>query len=132
MNKLNIFIACFFFTINSVWGEQVCQSKTTDLAILKTTIMAINLNDPSGDLKQRLANKDYRFLGLYGLGPEYPALKFPEDKELLCSYGEKMLEGTSDSLESEEHAELVIILSKYANSYNTLLKEYLKKNNVNN
>jgi len=129
MRELILFLFGFVFLVNNSLGEQVCHSGVSDLAILKTSMLGINLNDPEGDLKKRIAHEDYRFIGLYGLGPEYPALKFPEDKPLLCFYGYKMIEGTSDALEGAKHIELVIKVGKYADIYNGKMREYLRRRN---
>ena len=129
MPRNKIFWAMLVFSMmQKVWGNEMCaDSYTTDLAILKTNLFPVNLRNPEEDLKIRIKHGDYRFLSMNGLIVTYHGLNFPEDKLLLCLAGEKNIEGTSDALDGEEHADLVIKFTEYTAIYNSKMKQYLKK-----
>ena len=101
--------------------------KTTQKAMLKTYLLAINLDDPKGDAKLRLEHNDYRFLGIGALGISYPSIDKSDDINALCEYGGRYIDGTSDVYEGPEHQALSIKVLKYAQSYNQYLIDHYYK-----
>ena len=99
-------------------------TKLTQVAILKTLLLPIDLDNPEQDLKARVSHNDYRFLAVGGFGIEYPGLK---NKTLLCTYGYRFIVGTSDAVESDEHNELSGKFSFYAEQYNVLLEALVNR-----
>jgi hypothetical protein len=113
-------------------AEEMCADLyTSEEAILKTYMLPINLEDPKGDFDKRIAHCDYRFISVNGLYLQYPGLKLSKDKELLDKVGHRSIEGTSDALENEEHADLVIKFGEYAESYNKCMLSFLGKGQSN-
>ncbi|RLA47786.1 MAG: hypothetical protein DRR42_17340 [Gammaproteobacteria bacterium] len=123
----SLLLSFVFIMTSQAWSEEMCSSYTSDFAILKTNLYPINLEDPIGDLQIRVIHGDYRFLSLNEFGVIYPGLNFPDDKTLLCLAGERNIEGTSDALDGDEHADLVIEFGTYVTKYNTLMKKHLEK-----
>ncbi len=97
------------------WMNPDTIPETTQVAVLKTHLLLINLDAPESDLDARISHKDFRFIAIGGFGMEFPGLK---NKELLCTYGFRFITGTSDALESKEHGELMGSFRLYAQKYN--------------
>ncbi|WP_299263139.1 hypothetical protein [uncultured Psychrosphaera sp.] len=97
------------------WMNPDTIPEITQVAVLKTHLLPINLDAPENDLKVRISHKDFRFIAIGGFGVEYPGLK---NKELLCTHGFRFITGTSDGLESKEHGELTHAFKVYAKKYN--------------
>jgi len=81
--------------------------------------------DPQQDLLKALSRGDRRFIGVYGLGPTVPGIG--ADDPLCKRYGVRYLEGTSDAIRSEEDWKLNDLADKYAENYNLLLLEHLRR-----
>lgn len=105
-------------------NHETVPTKLTQVAILKTLVLPIDLDNPEQDLIARISHNDFRFLAVGGLGIEYPGLK---NKTLLCTYGYRFVVGTSDAVESAEHNELSGKFSLYAEQYNVLLEALLSR-----
>ena len=99
-------------------------TKLTQVAILKTLLLPIDLDNPEQDLNARTNHNDFRFLAVGGFGIEYPGLR---NKSLLCTYGYRFIVGTSDAVESTEHNELSGKFARYAEQYNVLLESQLTR-----
>lgn len=81
--------------------------------------------NPQRDLKEALSRGDRRFIGVYGFAPTVPGIG-PENP--LCKrYGVRYLEGTSDAITSEEDYKLNDLAEKYAEKYNLLLVQHLRR-----
>jgi hypothetical protein len=93
---------------------------TSGTAILKTTLRALNTEDPAADLRTNIGNGDYRFIDIYGFVC-YPPGVTEQELPLVSKYGMRALDGTSDAIESDEHAALMRKAVKYAETYNELL-----------
>lgn len=65
--------------------------------------------DPIVDATTALAAKDHRLVGVYGFHFAVPGVDLSQEQSFKERYGVRPLEGTSDSLEGEEHARLVRI-----------------------
>jgi len=72
------------------------------------------------DAEEAYAKKDYRFIGILGLGRTIPGVS----NELKEKYGFIDLNGTSDC-GSSEHARLQNKAMKYAEDYNRLMSKKL-------
>ena len=86
------------------WMNPDTIPETTQVAVLKTHLLPINLHSPENDLEARITHKDFRFIAIGGFGLEFPGLK---NKELLCTHGFRFITGTSDALEGKEHGKLI-------------------------
>ena len=100
---------------------------TSQEAMLKTYLLPINLIDPKGDAEKRLNHGDYRLIGVAGLGLEYPPLNLSREGHILCEFGGRYIQGTSDVYESEAHADLASKFAEYAKSYNAVIIEYYNR-----
>ncbi|MBB5211505.1 hypothetical protein [Microbulbifer hydrolyticus] len=127
MRLLSIIFVFLFST--SVYSDEIpcwmnpdTVPETTQLAVLKTYLLPINLDSPGKDLEARVKHQDYRFITIGGFGIGYPGLS---NKEFLCKYGSRYIMGTSDALESKEHSRLTHEFSRYAKEYNMALERKL-------
>lgn len=99
---------------------------TTQLSILKSYLLPINLDDPEGDARKRLENKDYRILAIGGLGIVFPGLDTSKEGGILCTLGWRFIYGTTDAYENEEHINLIGSFTKYAKAYNAIILNHYK------
>jgi len=79
--------------------------------------------DPHRDLNDSLARGDTRFVGVYGYTTVIPGV----ERSGAFRHGVRYLRGTSDALESREHARLNRLAFEYARRYNQMLAEHLKR-----
>ena len=100
------------------WMDPDFVSPTKQLALLRTLLLPIRLDKPEEDAYLRMKHGDYRLIGIGELGITYPGL---ENMELLCKVGGRYIEGTSDMVEGEEHANLMRKFRKYAEEYNKII-----------
>ncbi len=89
-------------------------------ALLAETLATLNLASPVADLNANLERKDFRFVGVNSYTCMAPGLG-GIDSELPQQYGLRCLFGTSDFIESHEHAALMTAALRYAYRYNTEL-----------
>lgn len=78
--------------------------------------------DASKDLKQAIANKDFRFFVLAARAPVVPGVDPKQASELLSKCGQKFLPGMGDVLVDDEHAKLHAKGIEYAKQYNQQLQ----------
>ena len=83
----------------------------------------LNNADPIQDAHAAVAKGDNRLKAVAGLTIEIPGIPPHQDDIYSSRYGISVISGTSDSLESEEHARLNHLARKYAEQYN---REVLK------
>lgn len=90
----------------------------------------LDLENPEGDAFRNYANENLEFVGIAddscwrrptGFGNGLASLV--KKSEWTC------LEGTSDTLEGDEHSKLMEIAQKYATEYNRYLLEIIEKEN---
>lgn len=81
--------------------------------------------NPARDLQAAVARKDFRFVGIWGYTVEVPGLN--ENDKRIQEQGVRMIEGTSDALTNELAAKFQEKARSYAERYNHLLLDYLKK-----
>ena len=103
---------------------------TTQIAVLKSYLYPINLDSPVDDAKLRIKLGDYRLLGIGGFGLTYPPLDLQKDSEILCTLGERYIQGTSDAIEGKEHSELISKFTEYATKYNEYIIQEYKNGNI--
>jgi len=100
------------------------QSQTPMVAMLKTELSYLDLQNPKNDLDKNIAHKDYRFICVYGVSIVCPGTDGPG---YIQEYGSRMIEGTSDTAEGEEHHKLQGIAFVYAEKYNQFLMDKIKR-----
>lgn len=110
----------------AVAGSNENIAKTSDLAILTTTLSFLNLEHPEQDMAKRVAHGDYRFIGINGYTCTAPGIKGTLSKKK-DKYGIWCLEGTSDMIEGEEHMRLIKKAQAYAQRYNIALEKWFAK-----
>ena len=98
---------------------------TSNAVILKTTLGSLNTDNPQKDLNKNIKNNDLRFTGVYGYTCYAPGIE-KNEISLTEKHGINCLEGTSDSIDSDEHAKLIDTAKKYAEIYNGMLILNLK------
>jgi hypothetical protein len=74
--------------------------------------------DPTVDARAAVANHDSRLLGIYGYTWMIPGIPEEHRLEYKDKYGLRMIEGTSDSIQNEEHGRLISAATTYAKKYN--------------
>ena len=134
--KRIIYFICCILKVSCVTGseEQIpcwvsgdtIKVITSQEAILKTYLLPFDFNDPEGDAKIRISHGDYRLLGIGGFGLEYPSLDKSKDGHILCEFGGRYIQGTSDAYENESHAELISRFVEYAEAYNLVIINYYR------
>ncbi|MDH5191400.1 MAG: hypothetical protein OEW89_09125, partial [Gammaproteobacteria bacterium] len=78
-------------------------SQTPMVAMLKTELSYLDLESPKNDLDKNIAHRDFRFICVYGVSIVCPGTKGPD---YIQEYGSRMIEGTTDTAEGEEHHKL--------------------------
>ncbi|MDH5595030.1 MAG: hypothetical protein OEY35_06710 [Gammaproteobacteria bacterium] len=99
-------------------------SQTPMVAMLKTELSYLDLESPKNDLDKNIAHRDFRFICVYGVSIVCPGTKGPD---YIQEYGSRMIEGTTDTAEGEEHHKLQGIAFVYAEKYNQLLMEKISR-----
>ena len=133
MRKIVYFLFCTLSASSAFSGEEnlPCWLSgdtsgviTSKEALLKTYLLRIELSDPKGDAKKRINHGDYRLIGIGGLWLGYPALNMPKDGDILCKFGGRYIQGTSDVSGSVSYARLEAMFVKYAKVYNEVIIDY--------
>jgi hypothetical protein len=125
MKKILLYASILLFIINIPYTQASNTMETT----LRNALQVLNLDNPKEDLTTKIGRDDLRFIGLYGYAVFFPGVN-QKDYPLIDKYGILMIEGTSDAIESEEHAELIDKAILYGEIYNTALLSHIKKHNV--
>ena len=98
---------------------------TSKAGMLKTFLLPINLDTPEADAIIRHAHADFRFLAVGGFTVMVPEVdRFAED-ELICKYGTRFIDGTSDAIERGEHERLMAEFVEYSRKYNLEMRRLL-------
>lgn len=81
--------------------------------------------NPEKDATKAIAKGDLRLRAVYGYTLSVPGIKgdYTKYKE---TYGINPIEGTSDSLQNEEHGNLNALATKYAEKYNRIILKQKK------
>jgi hypothetical protein len=79
------------------------------------------------ELKAAIANGDWRFLGVVGYVAVAPGVDFTDPEYPRDPRDMRIIEGTSDSQVGEAGARFNMVASAYAERYNRLLLERLRK-----
>ncbi len=95
-------------------------------ALLAETLATLNLSSPIADLKKSLERNDLRFVGINRYTCTAPGIG-GTDTELPQQYGLRCLFGTSDFVESREHAGLIDTARRYAERYNAELARIIHR-----
>ncbi|MGH7847889.1 MAG: hypothetical protein ACREQW_22325 [Candidatus Binatia bacterium] len=82
--------------------------------------------DPIVDAQNALASNDHRLVGVYGYVISIPGVEMSQWPTYQQRYGLRPIEGTSDTLEEEEHSRLVRKATKYAEHYNKHVLTHVK------
>lgn len=123
---MNKYIICLtimlaFLSTNSSCTESKNQPSTNPVEQLRWLYKA----DPGKDAKQAIAKGDFRLVAVYGYTLIIPGLNGDLSKyEKL--YGIRVIEGTSDVMQNEEHGKLNALASEYAKKYNRIILEQKK------
>lgn len=129
ITKLFILIIVCLLSI-SVFAQEAKVKTNED--ILRAELKKFNFDNPEKDITINLEKKDTRFIGVYNYAVSLPGILTQEQSYIKDKYGVRMIEGTSDAIESDEHAKLMTLAYKYAKEYNQKLLEILKKKSPNN
>jgi len=100
--------------------------KKSQAALLTETLSILNLSSPVADLKKSLERNDLRFVGINRYTCMAPGIG-GTDTELPQQYGLRCLFGTSDFIESREHAVLINAARRYAERYNAELARVIHR-----
>jgi hypothetical protein len=82
--------------------------------------------DPVADAKKAVDRSEFTFLGVYGYTWTIPGVEDSKKFELRKKYGLKIIEGTSDALQGEEHKRLQGLATEYVKKYNLYLLDHIK------
>ncbi len=95
-------------------------------ALLAETLTTLNLSRPVEDLNVHWEHKDFRFVGVNSYACMAPGIG-GMDTLLPQQYGLRCLFGTSDFIESREHAALMGAARRYAARYNAELVRRIRR-----
>ena len=98
----------------------------TQAALLAETLATLNLSSPVEDLKNSMERNDFRFVGINRYTCMAPGIG-GADTELPQQFGLRCLFGTSDFIESREHAGLIDAARRYAERYNAELARIIHR-----
>ncbi|MBS7457301.1 hypothetical protein [Coralloluteibacterium stylophorae] len=93
--------------------------------VLRRTAASLHLDDPEGDAQRSVSEGDTRFIGITDYSCHPPGRHGTRLEALVELHGLRCLAGTSDALESAEHAQLQRELSVYGIAYNRALMKLL-------
>jgi hypothetical protein len=90
-----------------------------------TSVRQIEGADPQRDFKAAIARGDFRFVAVNGfVGGVVPGTdQSGTDRALIAAHGKRTIQGTSDYMDARLHQ----LAWKYAETYNGLLLEHLRK-----
>lgn len=89
---------------------------------LKRALAELNLHDPAADLQKAVAADDFRPVGVCGFACLAPGFEGDRQAEL------RIIDGTGDVVEGDEHLRLIEQATAYARAYNQALSAWLRKN----
>jgi hypothetical protein len=119
-------IFCFIISLIFI----ACQKNEGSMPIIHKDLLRMDSANAQNDAYQAIKNKDFRFVGIYGYSVQIPGIEKEYYWHIKDSVGLKMINGTSDAITSKEQGRLQNIAIGYAKEYNSLLFEYLMKNNL--
>ncbi len=115
-----VVLAAFLITREAPVAKPSAQQTPVPEAV--TRLRWLDGAKPEVDAQRALANGDHTLRGVYGLSLVIPGIPKPYDEQFYeAAYGVIPIEGTSDCLESDEHARLVSVAHEYAAIYNRYL-----------
>jgi hypothetical protein len=82
--------------------------------------------DPIGDARKAVDRGEFALLGLDGYTGTIPGIEDSKKFELRKQYGLRLIEGTSDIVQGEEHKRLQGLAIEYAKNYNLYLLDHVK------
>jgi len=88
-------------------------------------ISQIASSDPAVDLRDAIARRDFRFIGIMGYTLDVPGVH--SDDDLILKAGIKVIKGTSDADKDKRNGELQEMARSYATRYNRYLWKYLNQ-----
>jgi hypothetical protein len=83
----------------------------------------IEFADPVIDAQTAISNRDFHFVGVFGIGLSVPGVTYDLQKR----YGAKGIPGTSDCIVSSEQLRLQALAVDYAKAYNRSVLDALPK-----
>ena len=89
---------------------------------LSAVLATLNEADPAQDVSVQVREGDMRFVGLMGVGPYFPGLSADRMPNQLDPTSYRILDGTTDALESRHHARLIERAKRYAMRFNSELQ----------
>ncbi|HVS87057.1 MAG TPA: hypothetical protein VHF01_02420 [Candidatus Acidoferrum sp.] len=96
-------------------------TRTTNKSVVQNVdygeLRKLRIDHAVSDARESLAAKDIRLLAVRGYTVEVPGVR--EDvRAIECTYGIRIIEGTSDAIEGPEHQQLIANARAYAEKYN--------------
>jgi hypothetical protein len=82
--------------------------------------------DPVAEAKKAVDRREFTLLGVDGYTWTIPGIDESKKFELRKKYGLKIIEGTSDVVQGDEHARLQELATEYAKKYNLHLLDHIK------
>ena len=122
-------IATLLFSMTLFVGTAAgCQStKDSNTSVLKATIAELNLVDPPSDARRNAAQGDLRLIGVTDFACHPPGREGDELASFAEAHGLRCLAGTSDVIESKEHAELDRQVRDYGIQYNKAIVDIVQQ-----
>jgi hypothetical protein len=99
---------------------------TKKIAVLKTSLLPIILEQPELDAQKRIAHGDFRFIAIQEFETSIPEVKSENDFKIVCHFGTREISGITHSAQNIEHLKLIMKFKKYISRYNLFLIKYYK------
>ena len=90
---------------------------------LPSELRRVAVADPKIDLQNSIRSNDFRFIGILGYAVETPGITNYVTVDRI-----RVIEGTSDQIQSKEQEELQWKAKEYAKIYNGMLFNFLRTN----
>lgn len=114
----------------SFWVKDGYEPITSELAMLKSNTLALDLSDVDKSVENHINIKDFRLLAVDGVdGPVFPGLQ-DIDKSKICKYGARFIDGAFGSTHGEEYLSFKKKFVIFSSKYNKKMLRYLKENTM--
>lgn len=99
---------------------------TSKIAVLKASVLPIDLDSPEQDAKKRIGHEDFRLIAIPELTIRIPGISSQEDYKILCYFGVKQIDGMTHAAEDLPHLKLMGKFKTYISKYNQYMIEFYR------
>ena len=122
-----ILLGVLWCTLGSSAGAQTPDANEEPFAALNRRSDSLSRLDAATELQASIARDDWRFLGVLGYVLVAPGVEFDDPLYPKSPADVRVIEGTSDMMVGEAGKRFNMVAGAYAERYNRLLLERLRK-----